>query len=75
MDIYILPGASGIKKIFLRQPYEGIIGIACTEELKLGRDILQKYDIPMQAIPLIKNGCSETQFNFDTLKEIMRKSN
>ena len=75
MDIYVLPGASGIKKIFLRRPYEGIVRIACTEELKLGGDILQQYDIPMQAIPLIKNGCSETQFNFDTLKKIMRKSN
>jgi hypothetical protein len=75
IDIYVLPGASGIKKIFLKHPYDGIVGVACTEELKLGVDLLQQYNIKMQAIPLIKNGCSQTQFNYNTLKNVLRKGN
>jgi len=70
-DIYILPGASCVRKIFQKHQYEGIVGVACTDELKLAASILEHHKIPAQGIPLIKNGCSETKFNFETLDQIL----
>ncbi len=70
-DVYILPGASCVRKIFQKHEYTGVIGVACTEELKLAMTTLEQFRIPTQGIPLIKNGCSETQFNVETLQKTM----
>jgi hypothetical protein len=70
-DIYVLPGASCVRKIFQKKHYEGVVGVACTDELKLASTILEKHNIHAQGIPLIKNGCSETRFNFETLEQIL----
>ena len=70
-DVYILPGASCINKIFEKKRYEGIVGVACTDEIKLAMSLIMKLKIPSQAVPLIKNGCAETRFNFETLTGIL----
>jgi hypothetical protein len=70
-DIYVLPGASCVRKIFQKHRYEGVVGVACTDELKLASTILEQHEIPAQGIPLIKNGCSETRFNFESLEKIL----
>jgi hypothetical protein len=70
-DIYVLPGASCVRKIFQQHHYEGIVGVACTDELKLASTILEQHNIHAQGIPLIKNGCSETRFNFETLDKTL----
>ncbi|MEM0492833.1 MAG: DUF116 domain-containing protein [Candidatus Thermoplasmatota archaeon] len=70
-DIYVIPGASCVRKIFQKNTYDGVVGVACTDELKLASTILEQHGIPAQGIPLIKNGCSETRFNFETLDKIL----
>ncbi len=70
-DVYVLPGGSCVKKIFQKKPYNGVIGVACTEEISLSTKILEQFNVSVQNIPLIKNGCSRTQFNFKTLQKIM----
>lgn len=72
-DVYVLPGASCVRKIIHKNAYEGIVGVACTDELKLSMDMLKQFNIPAQGIPLLKNGCSDTQFSFDTLKETVKR--
>jgi len=72
-DVYILPGSSCVRKILNKQSYDGIIGVACTEELKLATDMLESTNISLQVIPLLRNGCSDTKFNIETLKEIIKK--
>jgi hypothetical protein len=70
-DVYILPGASCLSKIFDKKRYEGVVGIACTDEIKLANSCLFKLKIPAQAIPLLKNGCAGTIFSVDTLRKIL----
>ena len=72
-DVYVLPGASCVSKIFQKQRYEAIVGVACTDEIKLATESLTKLKIPSQAIPLLKNGCAGTIFSFKTLKGILAK--
>lgn len=74
-DVYILPGASCISKIFEKKRYGGIVGVACTDEIKLAMKSVMKLKIPSQAVPLIKNGCAGTIFNFENLKSILSHKN
>ena len=74
-DVYVVPGSSCIKKIFQKKTYEGVVGVACTEELSLATKLLEQFNIAAQNIPLIKNGCAATQFNFETLRQIIKNEN
>ena len=70
-DVYVLPGGSCIPKILKNTRYEGIVGIACGEEIKVLGPLLNSLDVAGQAIPLIKNGCANTVFNMETLVKVL----
>ena len=70
-DVYLVPGGSCIPKILHEHRYEGIIGVACGEEIKTMGLLLTKSDVAGQAIPLIKNGCTKTIFNIETLLKVL----
>ncbi|MEM3783765.1 MAG: DUF116 domain-containing protein [Candidatus Bathyarchaeia archaeon] len=70
-DVYILPGGSCISKILKLKRYEGVVGVACGEELRLAGEILYQLNVSGQAIPLLKNGCANTFFNIETLFKIL----
>jgi hypothetical protein len=72
-DVFVLPGSSCVKKIFKKKLYDGVVGVACTEEIVLVTKILEQVNIASQNIPLIKNGCSSTRFNFETLQKILQR--
>jgi hypothetical protein len=66
-DVYVVPGASCIPKILATKEYEGVIGVACGEEIKMAYDLLSSMKVAGQAVPLLKNGCANTVFNMDAL--------
>ncbi|MGB9841888.1 MAG: DUF116 domain-containing protein [Candidatus Bathyarchaeales archaeon] len=70
-DVYVVPGGSCISKILTRNQYEGVVGVACGEEVKLAVSALGQMNIAGQAVPLIKNGCANTVFNMETLVKIL----
>jgi len=70
-DVYVLPGGSCIYEILQRGRYEALVGVACGMEIKLAEKLLEKIGLPGQNVPLIKNGCANTTFNVEALKEIL----
>ena len=70
-DVYILPGGSCMKKILMKNKYDGVVGVACCEEIKLAEQLLETVNMPGQAVPLIKNGCSGTKFSIETLEKTL----
>lgn len=70
-DVYLLPGGSCIPKILKSCKYEGIVGVACGEEMKMLSPLLNCMDVAGQGIPLIKNGCANTIFNVETLVKVL----
>ena len=70
-DVYVLPGGSCVTKILKSAKYEGVVGVACGEEIRISGEILQDSGVARQAIPLIKNGCSNTVFNMETLTKTL----
>lgn len=70
-DVYILPGGSCVSKILKLKRYDGVIGVACGEELRLAGEVLSQMNIAGQAVPLLKNGCANTFFNLETLLKVL----
>ncbi|HKZ94777.1 MAG TPA: DUF116 domain-containing protein [Candidatus Bathyarchaeia archaeon] len=70
-DVYVVPGGSCIHQIMKKYHYEGAVGVACGQELKLGGEAIKKADWSGQAIPLIKNGCSNTSFSLKSLETVL----
>jgi hypothetical protein len=66
-DVYVLPGASCVPKILKTKQYEGIVGVACGEEVKMSSELLSSMSVTSQSVPLLKNGCANTVFNMETL--------
>jgi hypothetical protein len=70
-DVYVLPGGSCVTKILKAAKYEGVVGVACGEEMRISGEMLQSSGVAGQAVPLIKNGCSNTVFNMETLAKTL----
>jgi hypothetical protein len=70
-DVYILPGGSCVQKILRTKQYEGIVGVACGEEIRMSGETLKELGVAGQAVPLIKNGCANTSFNVETLMSVL----
>jgi hypothetical protein len=69
--VFILPGGSCMKKIFELIKCDAVSGIACPEEIKLGISVAESQGLAVRGIPLTKNGCANTQFNLESLKEAL----
>lgn len=70
-DVYVIPGGSCIYNILKSKNYDGVVGVACGEEVKLAGEALSRANIAGQAVPLLKNGCSNTFFSTKTLEQIL----
>lgn len=70
-DVYVLPGGSCVSKILKSTGYEGVVGVACGEEIRVSRVVVGNSEVAAQAVPLIKNGCANTVFNLETLAKTL----
>jgi hypothetical protein len=70
-DVFVIAGGSCIPKIIKHKQYDGIVGVACCDEIKLGMEQIRSTSIAAQGLPLVKNGCSMTKFNTASLKEML----
>jgi hypothetical protein len=50
---------------------DGVLEIACPEEIKLGMGFVESKGLAVKGIVLTKNGCANTQFNLNGLKEAL----
>ncbi len=70
-DVYVVPGGSCISSIIKRGNYNGVVGVACSQEIKLANGVLNEDKIYSQGLPLFKNGCCSTQFSVVSLEKIL----
>jgi hypothetical protein len=70
-DVYVLPGGLCILSILKKNKYEGVVGVACSQEVKLGGEALKQMGVSGQTVPLIKNGCANTSFNLQSLEKTL----
>jgi hypothetical protein len=70
-DVYVTPGGSCIPKIIQSNDYSATVGVACPQEIKGAIKELESTEMPIIGIPLLKNGCSNTEFDFSVLEEVL----
>ncbi|MGC8997905.1 MAG: DUF116 domain-containing protein [Candidatus Bathyarchaeia archaeon] len=70
-DVYVIPGGSCVYKILRLKRYDGVVGVACGEEIKLAGEALSRMNVVGQAVPLLRNGCANTYFNIETLMQVL----
>jgi hypothetical protein len=70
-DVYIVPGGACAQKILKDGRYDGVVGVACGMELKMGLEPLRKLGIPGQGVVLTKNGCANTHLNLHDLQSVL----
>ena len=70
-DVYVIPGGSCAEKILKDGKYEGVVGVACGMELKMGLGPLKKLAIPGQGVFLTKNGCAGTHLDLHSLESVL----
>jgi len=69
--VFILPGGSCMPKIIGNTNCDAVLGIACPDEIKLGIEFVESKGLPIKGILLTKNGCANTEFDLDSLKEAL----
>jgi len=70
-SVFIVPGGSCIPSIIKRGDFKAIVGVACGMEMKPALQMIKKFDLPGQAVPLLKNGCANTAFSIHYLEAIL----
>jgi hypothetical protein len=70
-DVYVVPGGSCAEKILKEGKYDGIVGVACGMELKLGLAPLKKLGIAGQGVVLTRNGCASTNLDLQSLENVL----
>lgn len=70
-DVYVLAGGSCVPQILKNHSYKGIVGVACSQELKMGGEHIANSELRGQSVPLAKNGCTNTWFSIENLKRIL----
>ncbi len=68
--LFVLPGSSMAKNIIKKKSPEAIIAVACNPELVEGFELTHIYSIPVQAVPLSREGCIDTSV---PLNEVQKK--
>lgn len=72
LGAYILKGGRAISAIIEEVKPKGALGVACDFEGALGILACEKENIPVQFVPLTRDGCSDTDVNIDDVISVMR---
>ena len=72
--VFVIPGGSIIEKIVKNFKPKAILGVACLKELVLGCIACEKAGIPAQGVVLLRDGCVETDVDWNKLKTAINLS-
>ena len=71
--VIVAPGGSIIKKFLEEHSPEGIVAVACYDEIVQGLDMLRRItpQTSTQVVKLSKTGCSNTEVDVEKVKKIL----
>ncbi len=68
---FIAPGGSMVYNLTKKYRPKAVVGVACHNEVNLGMDKADEYNIPAQGVLLLREGCKDTAVNLDEVREKM----
>lgn len=72
--LYILKGGKAIEKLATEIQPQAILGVACYFEGVQGLELSEKLNVPVQFVPLTKDGCVDTDVVLDEVFAVMARS-
>ncbi len=72
--VRIEEGAPSILKAVLAEEAEGVLGVACMDSLEKAYPRVSALGLPHLAVPLLKDGCRDTETDLARLRELLRLS-
>jgi uncharacterized protein len=67
--VFIVPGASFIKRMLKKYKYRGVVGVGCMLEIKEGMSMVGTAGLIPQGVPLLKDGCVATTVQWNKIKK------
>jgi hypothetical protein len=69
---YIVPGGSFVKRIIKATKPKAALGVACHRDLNMGMHEISRKSCAVMGVPLLKDGCVETEVNLEEILRTMR---
>ena len=69
---YIVPGGRFVERIVKAIRPKAALGVACYKDLNMGMHELSKSNCLVMGVPLVKDGCVETNVNIKDLLNVMK---
>ncbi len=73
MGVRILKGGSAVTRLVDELAPGAVLGVACHFEGALGILECERLGIPVQCVPLLRDGCADTDVELDAVLELMEK--
>lgn len=67
--VFIVPGFSMVKKLIGKHKPKAVVGVSCESEMSIAKEKLGK-DVISQGLLLLKDGCVETEADWEKLSRI-----
>ena len=71
--VMIIPGGSIVPKALMRLKPRVCLAAGCLKELVMGSFICEKFGIIGQGLPLLRDGCLETDLDWNLLRNFLHK--
>ncbi len=71
--VYIMKGGKAIYNILIEQKIKAVVAVACHFEGAQGIKMTDTLKVITQFIPLLKDGCCDTDVDFGQVKQIMEQ--
>jgi len=68
--VFIVPGGSLVKKILEKNNFKAVLGVACNPELEQAFDFIKEKDLISLSVPLLKDGCVDTEVEWEKVREV-----
>ena len=73
LGVRILKGGSAVTRLVEELKPGAVLGVACHFEGALGILECERVGIPVQCVPLLRDGCADTDVELDAVLEVMEK--
>ncbi|MBO7431294.1 MAG: DUF116 domain-containing protein [Elusimicrobia bacterium] len=71
--VYIMKGGKAIHNILVEQKIKAVVAVACHFEGAQGIKMTDSLKVTAQFIPLLKDGCCDTDVDVESVKKIMEQ--
>jgi hypothetical protein len=70
--VFVLKGGRAVSQILNLVKPGAVIGVACHYEGAMGLTECEQHDVPAQFVPLLRDGCVDTDVDLEEVEEIMK---